>query len=115
MADEPNAREIALATRVVSQRNTTARPRLSGSGPVFDTLNFIGERAPLTLVRLALVVFLAYVAWGYYIRAQQMFADVEGKDATATQTQVKADSVNKKVNDETAQLATVKAQLAKVR
>jgi hypothetical protein len=115
MADEPTDRETALATRIVDLRDKSGRPKVAGSGPVVDTLNFVSARAPLALIRLGLIVFLAYVAWGYYTRAQQMVFDLKSKEAEVTKTQVEADAVRHKVNEETAQRATLKAQIAKIK
>lgn len=115
MAEQKTENETELARRVVALRDRSSRPKISGSGPVIDILNFVSERAPLSLIRLALVVFLAYVAWGYYIRGQQMLSDLKNKEADVIKAQVDADAAKHKVDNETAQRATLKAQLAKVK
>jgi chromosome segregation ATPase len=68
---------------------------------------------PPVLIQAALVVFLAYHAWDYFNRAQQMVAQVESKHAEAAQAQAETDAKNTLIKGNTAALATLIAELEK--
>jgi hypothetical protein len=113
MSESLTAKEGELAGRVHRLQDTRKRPMLTGGGILAETLNFISAHVPPRLIQAALVVFLAYHAWDYFNRAQQMVAQVEAKRAEAAQAQAETDAKNNLIKGNTAALATLIADLEK--
>src|ERR1700733_11964482 len=108
MSEPLTAKESELAGRVHKLLDARKRPMLTGGGMLAETLNFISAHVPPLLIQAALVVFLAYHAWDYFNRAQQMVAQVQAKRAEAEETQAEADARSDKIEGEATKLATVK-------
>jgi hypothetical protein len=113
MSEPLTAKESELAGRVHRLQDAGKRPTLAGGGMVAETLNSISAHVPPLLIQAALVVFLAYHAWDYFNRAQQMVAQVESKRAEAAQAQAETDAKNTLIKGNTAALATLIAELDK--
>jgi hypothetical protein len=113
MQTEPTSKELGLAERANELEDAASRPKIAGGGLLADAINFVTAHVPPKLITAALVVFLAYHAWDYFNRAQQMVAQLEAKRAEAAQVQADADAQNAKIKDESLKLATVRAELAK--
>lgn len=114
MSDDITGREKELAGKIDRLKDQAARPQIEGGGWLGDALNFVATKAPVLLIRLALLVFVAYEAFAYYSKAQEQAAALTEKRAQVTQVDADAAAVRTKIGGDTAELARLKAELVKL-
>ena len=114
MTGEPiTEREAILAARVKELEAAAQAQVVSvAKGGVFEaTWRTINTIIPTWLAVVALAVFLAHQAFGYYVKAQIIEAETQLKAAKADVEKAQADALNAKIGDEPMRLATLKAEL----
>ena len=113
MGQEPTQDEVDLAKRINDLEGKAARPVIAGEGAVVAALNFINSLVPKWLITTTIAVFLAFHAWDYYNKAQQVAAQTQAVEAEAAQVSVDAAAQGEIIDSESLRAKTLEAELAK--
>jgi len=114
MSDDLTGRESALAEKIDKLADEAARPQIEGGGWLGDALNFVAAKAPVLIIRAALIVFIGYEAFAYYAKAQQQVAALTDKRAEVVSVATEAKATRTKIGADSTELARLKAELAKL-
>lgn len=114
MAGELTTTEKQLGRQLAALRSTQDRPSIIGGGMIGDAINFLSARVPIMVIRASVLVFIAYHAWTYYARAQQMVSELAATSAEAIRAETEAQAVNQQLGMTTAQREAKLAELAQM-